>query len=147
MFRHCPLTAELGYEIVHAFLRLNKGQEGRDALEAFFGGPMPLPKLGTRPDIIYTSFVQLRARVCTFTGHESDGLAQDSENIFRLDSSVTLTRLACCRAEAATLLRESCERQWWITAMSLYDAFLSDMKPTTKIERICAFDLYHYRDK
>lgn len=143
-----PMTAELGYEIIHAFVRLNKGQEGRDALEAFFGGPMPLPKPGTSPSTIYTDFAQQRARVCGPEGrHGSDGLVQDPENIFRLDSPAILTRLICCRAETATLLKESCERQWWNTAMGLYDAFLSNTKPISKVERICAFDLYHYRNK
>ncbi|OTB02462.1 hypothetical protein M426DRAFT_24624 [Hypoxylon sp. CI-4A] len=143
-----PMTAELGYEIVHAFVRLNKGQEGRDALESLFGGPMPLPDPGTSPDIIYADF--LRRRACVYSSesrHGSDGLAQNSENILRFDSPAIFTRLICCRAEAATLLKEPGERQWWNTAMGLYDAFLSDTKPLSKVERICAFDLYHYRSK
>ncbi|KAI2617843.1 hypothetical protein GGR54DRAFT_631290 [Hypoxylon sp. NC1633] len=143
-----PMTAELGYEIIDAFVRLNKGQEGRDVLESFFGGPMPLPKPGTSPSTIYTDFAQQRARVCGLEGrHGSDGLVQDSENIFRLDSPAILTRLICCRAEVATMLEESCERQWWNTAMDLYDAFLCNTKPISKAERICAFDLYNYRNK
>ncbi|KAI1499679.1 hypothetical protein F5X99DRAFT_272377 [Biscogniauxia marginata] len=143
-----PTTAELGYEIIHALIRHNKGQEGRDALETFFGGPIPLPDPGTPPDTIYTSFLQLRARVCDSIGrHGNYELDQGLENRLQLDSPATLTRLVCCRAEAATLLGESCKRQWWRTAMRLYDAFLSDPRPISRLERICAFDLYRYRDK
>ncbi|RYO91426.1 hypothetical protein DL766_009852 [Monosporascus sp. MC13-8B] len=143
-----PVTAELAYQIALALVLRNKGQESCDVLESFFGGPIPLPKPGTSPDTIYISFLQLRARVCHPGGRRgSAGLDQDFEDKLQLDSPATLARLVCCRAQAATLLKEHDEPQWWLTAMSLYDAFLSHTGPSSKLERICAFDLYRYRDE
>ncbi|RYO76936.1 hypothetical protein DL762_009598 [Monosporascus cannonballus] len=41
-----PVTAKLAYQIALALDLRNKGQESRDVLESFFGGPMPLPEPG-----------------------------------------------------------------------------------------------------
>lgn len=141
------MTAELGFEIIHALTQYNKGQEGRDALELFFGGSMPLPEPGTSAKAIYSYFVQLRAHACCSENyHDIIGSDQGLQSKLQLGSPAMLARLVCCRAEAATLLREPCERQWWKTAMGLYDAYLSNEEPKSKLDRICIFDLYRYRD-
>ncbi|KAI3321597.1 hypothetical protein HD806DRAFT_502974 [Xylariaceae sp. AK1471] len=143
-----PLTAELTNEIALAFVMRGKAQKCCDVLESFFGEPMLLPEPSTPPDIIYSSFFQLRARACRFgdycgsTGRDKDS-EEDTANAI---SAATFARLVCCRAQAATLLKERDEPQWWRTAMALYDAFLSDKPPSSGPERICAFDLYNYRD-
>ncbi|KAL7619919.1 hypothetical protein AAE478_010466 [Parahypoxylon ruwenzoriense] len=143
-----PVTVELAYGIIHALVWQKKGRESRDALELFFGGPMPLPEPGTPPDTIYNSFLQLRARVCHSGDRRgSTGLDRELEDKLQFDSPAMLTWIICCRAQAATLLKEHDRSQWWRTAMSLYDAFISPTGPTSELERICAFDLYRYRDK
>jgi hypothetical protein len=143
------LTAELTHAIALAFVMRNKAQECCDVLESFFGGPMLLPEPGTSPDTIYSSFLQLRAHMYRFGDYYgNDRLEKDSEEgAVSAISAATLTRLVCCRAEAATILDEPDAPQWWRTAMALYDAFLSSKPPVSGLERICAFDLYRYRDK
>lgn len=128
-----PMTAELAFETSHAFVKHKKGEECRDVLNRFFGF-FPVPKHKRSPNTIYAALVQRRAFVL-----------RDSEDIFQHISPETCTRLVCCRAEAATVLKETCAPQWWITAMNLYDAFLSHKQPTLRIERICALDLYSHR--
>ncbi|GAP93197.1 hypothetical protein SAMD00023353_11000060 [Rosellinia necatrix] len=142
-----PLTAELTHAIALAFVVRNKAQECCDVLESFFGGPMPLPEPGTSPDTIYSS-LELCARTCRvgdFGGSAGREEGSD-EGMVEAISAATLTRLACCRAEAATVLDEPDAPQWWRTAMALYDAFLAGKPPISGLERICAFDLYRYRD-
>ncbi|KAI1420311.1 hypothetical protein F5Y12DRAFT_788382 [Xylaria sp. FL1777] len=113
-------------------------QECCDVLESFFGGPMPLPEPGTSPDTIYSS-LELCARTSRREKDSDEGMA-------KAISAATLTRLVCCRAEAATILDEPGAPQWWRTAMALYDAFFAGKPPISGLERICAFDLYRYRD-
>ncbi|KAI0427027.1 hypothetical protein F5Y09DRAFT_45581 [Xylaria sp. FL1042] len=142
-----PLTAELTHAIALAFVMRNKAQECCDVLESFFGGPMPLLEPGTSPDTIY-SFLELCARTHRFEDYcGSARREKDSdEGMVKAISAATLTRLVCCRAEATTILDEPDAPQWWRTAMALYDAFLAGKPPISGPERICAFDLYQYRD-
>ncbi|KAI3342060.1 hypothetical protein F4824DRAFT_513831 [Ustulina deusta] len=44
----------------------NMAEKSREVLEFFFGGPMPLPELGTLPNIISSVFSSLRARTLDF---------------------------------------------------------------------------------
>ncbi|KAJ3561514.1 hypothetical protein NPX13_g8917 [Xylaria arbuscula] len=142
-----PLTAELTHAIALAFVMRNKARECCHVLESFFGGPMPLLEPGTSPDTIYSSL-----ELCARTHHfeEYGGTARrekdSDEGTVKAISTATLTRLVCCRAEAATILDEPDAPQWWRTAMALYDAFLAGKPPISGPERICAFDLYQYRD-
>lgn len=141
------MTAELTYHVALAFAKNHKTQESRDVLEFFFGGPMPLHKPGTSPDTIYMSYVQLRACVSLSAGSlDCSGSDKTLEDEFKAISTATLTRMVCCRAETATHFRDLDEPQWWRMAMSLYDAFLFDEPPIEVLERICAFDLYRFRE-
>ncbi|KAI1330259.1 hypothetical protein F5Y16DRAFT_32881 [Xylariaceae sp. FL0255] len=143
-----PMTEELAHEIALALVMRNKARECCDVLESFFGGSMALPKTSTSPRNMYSSFSQLRAHALDL-GHHSDtsrrGEDLDDE-IPGTVSAATFTRLVCCRAEAATVLHEPDEPQWWRMAMALHDTFLSGKPPISMPERICAFDLYRYRD-
>lgn len=141
------MTAELTHAIALAFVMRNKAKECCDVLESFFGGPMPLPEPGTSPDTIYSS-LELCARTCRFGDYCGSARREkeSDEGMVKAISAATLTRLACCRAEAATILDEPDAPQWWRTAMALYDAFLAGEPPISGLERICAFDLYQYRD-
>lgn len=123
-------------------------EKGLEVLESFFGGPMLLPEPGTTPDTICSVFSSLRARVVNSNEcYGCAGLDQDSKAKFLVDSPAMVTRLVCCRAKVASILRDPDDRQWWLTAMDLYDAFLSSQGPSSRLERVCAYDLYHYRDK
>ncbi|KAF2967067.1 hypothetical protein GQX73_g6520 [Xylaria multiplex] len=142
-----PLTAELAHAIALAFLVRNKARKCCDVLESFFGGPMQPPEPGTSPDAIY-SRLELCTRTCRF-GYYCGSVRRENdseEGMVKAMSTATLTRLVCCRAEAATILDEPDAPQWWRTAMALYDAFLVGKRPMSGLERICAFDLYRYRD-
>ncbi|TGJ83944.1 hypothetical protein E0Z10_g4798 [Xylaria hypoxylon] len=124
-----PLTAELAHQIAYNLVMRNMAEKSREVLESFFGGPMPLPEPGTSPDNIYRTFSSLRA--CAVDPEECLGCARldrDLEAKLLVDSPAMVTRF------------------WWLTAMDLYDAFLSSQGPSSRLERVCAFDLNHYRD-
>lgn len=141
------MTAEFAYQISLAFALRNTARESLDVLESFFGGPMPLPEPDTPPYTIYTSLRTLRAHVCHIEAYHTIGLGLGLKDELQLDSPATATRLVCCRAQAATLLKEHEALQWWLVAMNLYDTFLSGSQPSSILERICKFDLYRYRNK
>ncbi len=142
-----PMTAELAHALALGFVVRNKAQRCRDVLDSFFGAPLLLPEPGTSADTIYSSSVPPHAHTCRF-GDDCDNAEQvkGSEEAARTISAATFTRLVCCRAEAASILDEQDAPQWWRTAMVLYDAFLSTQSPLYRLDRICAFDLYRYRD-
>lgn len=112
---------------------------------------MPLPVPGTPPDAIYPSFVNLRARTIDFEKICMSGcdaaLYEELEAKLLINSPDMFTRLICCRAEVAELLREPGRKEWWLTAMDLYDAFLSSQGPRSALDEICAHDLYRYRER
>ncbi|KAI8965304.1 hypothetical protein F5Y11DRAFT_313649 [Daldinia sp. FL1419] len=131
-----PVTAQLAFEIIYACIQLDKGQQARDELERYFGGPLPLPEPNMSPDEIYTSFSRLRARAC------------NPDNASQIFPRPLLTLFICCRAQAATLLEESCDRDWWRTAMDLFDAYLGENYDRgSYIQRVCARDLHNIRGK
>ncbi|KAI0116357.1 hypothetical protein GGR51DRAFT_574683 [Nemania sp. FL0031] len=144
-----PMTAELAHQMAHNLAIRNKTEKSRQVLESFFGGPMPLPEPGTSPHTICEVFSDLRARAIESGEHRSSStaLGQDLKPKLLLDSPALVTRFICCRAKVASLLRDPDRKQWWLTAMDLYDAFLSSQEPSSVLERICAFDLLHYRDR
>ncbi|KAI1165177.1 hypothetical protein F5B18DRAFT_612042 [Nemania serpens] len=127
----------------------NMAEKSREILESFFGGPMPLPEPGTPPDAICKTLSNLRAGAVDPGKHDGSTtmLYKDLEAELLVDSPAMVTRFVCCRAKIASVLRAPDTRQWWLTAMGLYDAFLSSQGPSSSLERVCAFDLYHYRDK
>ncbi|KAI0535508.1 hypothetical protein GGR58DRAFT_515341 [Xylaria digitata] len=126
----------------------NMAEKSREVLELFFGGPMLLPEPGTTPDTICSVFSRLRARVVDSNECRGcAGLDQDLKAKLLVDSPAMVTRLVCCRAKVASVLRDPDRKQWWLTAMDLYDAFLSSQGPGSSLERVCAFDLNHYRDE
>ncbi|KAI3339397.1 hypothetical protein F4824DRAFT_43468 [Ustulina deusta] len=123
----------------------NMAEKSREVLELFFGGPMLLPEPGTSLDTICTTFSSLRARAVD--SEECRGCARldrDLEAKLLVDSPAMVTRFVCCRAEVALVLRDSDRKQWWLTAMDLYDAFLSSEGPSLSLERVCVYDLNHY---
>ncbi|KAI0804237.1 hypothetical protein GGR55DRAFT_691097 [Xylaria sp. FL0064] len=125
----------------------NMAEKSREVLESFFGGPMPLPEPGTTPDTISSVFSSLRARALDSNEcYSCAGLDQNLKAKLLVDSSALVTRFVCCRAKVASVLRDPDRKQWWLTAMDLYDAFLSSQGPSSRLERVCAFDLNHYRD-
>ncbi|XXH01470.1 hypothetical protein Hte_007830 [Hypoxylon texense] len=151
--RYClnisPLTAELAHQIAYCLAVRNMAEKSREVLESFFGGPLPLPELGTPPDTIYRTFSNLRARAVESAKHHGGNniLDQDLEAKLLVDSPAMVARFVCCVAECASILKQPDKRQWWLIVMDLYDAFLSDQGPNSRLERVCAFDLNHYRDK
>ncbi|KAF2973201.1 hypothetical protein GQX73_g303 [Xylaria multiplex] len=143
-----PVTAELAHQIAYNLVMRSMAEKSREVLELFFGGPMLLPKPNTSPDTICSVFSRLRARVVDSNErHGCAGLDQDLKAKLLIDSPAMVTRLVCCRAKAASVLRDPDRKQWWLIAMDLYDAFLSSQGPGSSLERVCAFDLNHYRDK
>jgi hypothetical protein len=124
-------------------------EKSREVLESFFGGPMPLPEPDTSPDTICRILSNLRARAVDSEEHHGSGtgLGRDLEAKVLAVSPAMVTRFVCCRAEVASVLREPDRRLWWLTAMDLYDAFLSSQGPGSSLERVCAFDLNHYQDQ
>ncbi|KAJ8133513.1 hypothetical protein O1611_g103 [Lasiodiplodia mahajangana] len=144
-----PITAELAHQIAYNFVMRNMAKESCEILESFFGGPMPLPEPGTPPDAICRTLSDLRARAVESGEHHGINtlLYQDLEAKLLVDSPAMVTRFVCCRAKVASVLGDPDERQWWLTAMDLYDAFLSSQGPSSSLERVCAFDLNRYRDK
>ncbi|KAI0870524.1 hypothetical protein GGS24DRAFT_100498 [Hypoxylon argillaceum] len=125
----------------------NMAEKSLEVLELFFGGPMPLPEPSTTPDTIYSVFSSLRARALDSNKCSSDaGLDQSLKAKLLIDSPALATRLVCCRANIASVLKDPNSKQWWLTAMDLYDAFLASQGPSSRLERVCAFDLNHYRD-
>ncbi|KAH8163357.1 hypothetical protein CIB48_g4894 [Xylaria polymorpha] len=142
-----PLMAELAHQIAYCLVMRNMAEKSREFLESFFGEPMPLPEPGTSPDTICSTLSSLRARaVDSEEYHGCARLDRDLEAKLLVDSPAMLTRFVCCRAKVASVLRDADEKQWWLTAMDLYDAFLSSQGPSSRLERVCAFDLNHYRD-
>ncbi len=140
-----PITAELAHQIAYNLVMRNMAEKSREVLELFFGGPMLLPEPGTSPDTICTTFSSLRARAVD--SEECRGCARldrDLEAKLLVDSPAMVTRFVCCRAEVALVLRDSDRKQWWLTAMDLYDAFLSSEGPSLSLERVCVYDLNHY---
>ncbi|KAI0432042.1 hypothetical protein F5Y09DRAFT_167460 [Xylaria sp. FL1042] len=143
-----PVTAELAHQIAYNLVTRNMAEKSLEVLESFFGGPMPLPEPGASPDNIYRTFSSLRARaVASEDCRGCARLDRDLEAKLLVNSPAMVTRFVCCRAEVASVLREPDRKQWWLTAMDLYDAFLSGQGPGSSLERVCAFDLNHYRDK
>lgn len=111
---------------------------------------MQLPEPGTPPEAIYASLVKLRARTVELeklcmSGSDA-ALFQELEAKLLINSPDIFTRLMCCRAEAAELLREPGRKEWWLVAMDLYEAFLSSEGPKSSLDEICALDLYRYRE-
>lgn len=143
-----PLTAGLAHQIAYCLVMRDMAEKSREVLESFFGGPMPLPEPGTPPDIIYRTFSDLRA--CAIKSEKcrggSDGIGLELGPELLVASPKMVTRFVCCRAEVALVLGEPDKREWWLAAMDLYDAFLSSQGPSSSLERVCAFDLNHYRD-
>ncbi|KAI1270309.1 hypothetical protein F5Y18DRAFT_9824 [Xylariaceae sp. FL1019] len=142
-----PLTAKLAHQIAYCLVMRSKAVESRDVLELFFGGPLPLPELGTPPDTIYRTFSNLRARTVESAKQYGGNtvLDQDLEAKLLVDSPAIVTRFVCCRAEVASGLRQPDKKHWWLIAMDLYDAFLASQGPSSSLERVCAFDLNHIR--
>ncbi|KAK5627742.1 hypothetical protein RRF57_003457 [Xylaria bambusicola] len=143
-----PITAELAHQIAYNLVMRNMAKESCEILESFFGGPMPLPEPGAPPDAICRTLSDLRARAVESGKHHGSNtmLYQDLKAKLLVDSPAMVTRFVCCRAKVASVLRDPDKRQWWLTAMDLYDAFLSNHGPSSRLERVCAFDLNHYRD-
>ncbi|KAI3343731.1 hypothetical protein F4824DRAFT_440887 [Ustulina deusta] len=144
-----PLTAELAHQIAYCLAVRSMAEKSCEVLESFFGGPLPLPPPGTPPHTIYGTFSNLRARTVESAKHHGGNtvLDQDLEAKLLVDSPAMVARFVCCRAEVASVLKQPDRRQWWLIAMDLYDAFLSGQGPSSRLERVCAFDLNHYRDK
>ncbi|KAI1419156.1 hypothetical protein F5Y12DRAFT_721048 [Xylaria sp. FL1777] len=143
-----PVTAELAYQIAYSLVMRHMAEKSREVLESFFGGPMLLPEPGTTPDTIYDVFSSLRARAVNSNEcYSYAGLDQNLKAKLLVDSPAIVTRLVCCRAKVASVLRDPDRKQWWLIAMDLYDAFLSSQGPSSRLERVCAFDLNHYRDE
>ncbi|KAI3331218.1 hypothetical protein F4824DRAFT_504239 [Ustulina deusta] len=119
-----------------------------EVLESFFGGLMLLPEPGTTPDTISSVFSNLRARALDSNEcYSCARLDQNPKAKLPVDSPALVTRLVSCRAKVASVLRDLDRRSWWLAAMDLYEAFLFSQGPSSRLERVCAFDLYHYRDK
>ncbi|KAI1169998.1 hypothetical protein F4777DRAFT_592276 [Nemania sp. FL0916] len=148
-----PMTAELAFQIALWFARYHEARECCEFLNSFFGEPMVLPEPGTSPKAIYSSYVELRGRALDSHGYnDGNGLEwRYYDEILNTLSPVMFTRLVCCRAQAATILCEGDERQWWRTAMALYDVFPTIIGNSKSIpsspERICANDYYRFRDE
>ncbi|KAI1122060.1 hypothetical protein F5Y10DRAFT_281973 [Nemania abortiva] len=143
-----PVTAELAYQLAYAFVRQHRPNKCIDVLELFFGGPMALPKPGTSLEAICASFSNLRACVIeTEKKFSHTILDKELEAELQVSSPILLSRFICCRAEAATKLREVDQDKWWITAMDLYDAFLASEGTDGWLERVCAQDLYNHRER
>ncbi|KAI1762462.1 hypothetical protein GGR53DRAFT_501540 [Hypoxylon sp. FL1150] len=142
-----PVTAELAHHIALALVLRNGAKESLEVLESFFGEPMSLPEPNASPDAPFASLRDLRAHACDSRGYGSTGLAQDLSDEIQLKSPETGTRLVCCRAQIATLRKESEASRWWLVAMNLYDAFLSSSQPSSILERICKYDFYRHRNK
>ncbi|KAJ2996293.1 hypothetical protein NUW58_g1024 [Xylaria curta] len=130
-----PLTAELAHQIAYCLVMRNMAEKSREILESFFGGPMPLPELGTPPDMICSTLSSLRARAVESEKHHGSNTMpyQDLEAKLLVDSPAMVTRFVCCRAKVAFVLRDPGERQWWLAAMGLYDAFLSSQGPSSRV--------------
>lgn len=143
-----PLTAGLAHQIAYCLVMRNMAEQSREVLESFFGGPMPLPEPGTPPDTIHKTFSDLRASAVESekTRASSDRVGQELGPKLLIEFPAMVARFVCCRAEVASVLKQPDRRQWWLTAMDLYDAFLSSQGPSSRLERACAFDLNHYRD-
>ncbi|KAI2601698.1 hypothetical protein GGR54DRAFT_96999 [Hypoxylon sp. NC1633] len=141
------IASTSAHEIAYSLVTHNLAEKSRDVLESFFGGPMPLPEPGTPPGTIYKTFSDLR--VCAVESGKQHGgsavLSQDLEAKLLINSPAMVTRFVCCRAEVASALRDPNEQEWWLRAMELYDAFLTGQEPSYRLERVCAFDLYHIR--
>jgi hypothetical protein len=140
------MTAELAHQIAYNLVTVNWAKQCREVLESFFGGPMPLPDPGTSPDTIFRLYSDMRTRAIE-SGEHPGNLPEDLKSKLRLDSPALVTRIVLCRAEAASVLRDTDRREWWLTAMDLYDAFISIKNPRCRLERICAFDLNRIRDR
>ncbi|KAI1317052.1 hypothetical protein F5Y16DRAFT_419941 [Xylariaceae sp. FL0255] len=144
-----PLTAELAHQTAYCLAVRGMAEKSREILESFFGGPLPLPEPDTPPDKIYRLFSNLRARTVESAKQPAGAAALDQDLKAKLlvESPAMVARFVCCRAEVASVLQQPDRRQWWLVAMDLYDAFLSSQGPSSRLERVCAFDLNHYRDK
>ncbi|KAI1109411.1 hypothetical protein F5Y14DRAFT_456058 [Nemania sp. NC0429] len=144
------LTPELAHEIACGTTLRGDYRRGREVVESFFGRSVQPPKPGTSPDVVYSSFVMLRARAIDVeksrtTGSDYVALYQELEPELRVVDPALLTRLLLCRAEVAHHLREPSRRRWWLAAMDLYDAFLSSQPARSRLETFARIDAYGYR--
>ncbi|KAI2606589.1 hypothetical protein GGR54DRAFT_644204 [Hypoxylon sp. NC1633] len=144
-----PITTELAHEIAYCLVTRNKPDKSCDVLDSFFGDRMPLPDPTASPHTICSAFIDLRRRAVDSERQREDCPRPDREPEaeFLLDSPAMVVRFVCCRAEIASQRREPNRREWWLTAMNLYDVFLADQEPTSYLDRVCAYDLNHYRSK